>query len=232
MTSNETITHYQSRRFEEAFERKVAAGAVGIVSVPSAVKLDRAGERDFLLTRTWFWETLGEVEHVLIFGNDTMLCANSDTQSSNTTRTSKVEDFFEWDFVGAPTRRGGLVSVAREADMLGNLSLRNATLARKIVNEYDAVGWWDDARIVGGDRHEEEWFLDMIKRKNGTVASRQVAEKWAGSRGSLGVVELGNVDEVTRRELDEWCPDWRLAAGGEKEGVHRSSYNTTHRNNG
>lgn len=79
------------------------------------------------------WEDLAPAEHVLIFQADSVLCANS---------VRSVEDFFEWDLIGAP------IKPQLGIGYNGGLSLRKRRTMLRVLDEFD---WKKDP--------EDQWFF-------------------------------------------------------------------------
>ena len=86
------------------------------------------------LTKSWLWEELAPAEHVLLFQSDSILCSNS---------VRSVEDFFEYDFVGAP-----IVAMYGQG-FKGGLSLRKRSTIMKILTDWT---------YMAGDVPEDQWY--------------------------------------------------------------------------
>jgi hypothetical protein len=72
------------------------------------------------LTRPWFWEHFSSAGRVLMFQADSVLCGRS---------ARVVDDFVEWDMVGAP------IAAAYGVGYNGGLSLRNPRLMLEVVRD-------------------------------------------------------------------------------------------------
>lgn len=158
-----------------------------------------------------------------------MLCSNA---------ARSVEDFFEYDFVGAPIREG------MGPGMNGGLSLRKRETMLRIVNEFE----WEK---VGnpGRKFEDMWFYDrfvlyfspMIHEFTDTFRSlleirqREIDEPWRRPENvseiripdmevarmfsvesidfphPLGVHQVGRF--LDAKSLDDWCPEYKLCSG-------------------
>lgn len=140
---------------------------------------------------------------MLNFQTDSILCASSGRQ---------VEDFFEWDFVGAahPWVPGAFN---------GGLSLRNVALARKVVSMYNIADDVGDEGTKDGV-FEDVWFWNKMKGLGGRFPSTEQASEFAvdmiwGDR-SLGFhgINRPNRDEQDERKevIYAWCPEAALAA--------------------
>lgn len=92
------------------------------------------------MTKPWLWESLAPAEHILIFQSDSMLCANA---------ARSVDDYFEYDFIGAPIAKHLGVGYN------GGLSLRKRSSIMRILNEWD----WEESQKEG-DRFEDQWFFN------------------------------------------------------------------------
>jgi hypothetical protein len=98
------------------FQRALGDGGIQIRVLPPHVKFHVRDEVSDFLTSPWLWESLAPAPHVLLFQADSIICSNS---------PETMEDFLQYDFVGAPIRPDmGL----GDEGMNGGLSLRNRTL--------------------------------------------------------------------------------------------------------
>lgn len=88
------------------------------------------------LTNRWLWDDLAPAENILLFQSDSILCSNS---------VRSVEEFFEWDFIGAP------IDPSRAAPGYnGGLSLRKRKTVLRVLEE------WKDPQEK---RHpEDQWY--------------------------------------------------------------------------
>ncbi len=96
---------------------------------------DWAAVSEFV-TEPWLWQDLAPAEHILMFQTDSILCANA---------ARSVEDFFEWDFIGAP-----IVKQYGEG-FNGGLSLRKRSTILRVLEEFT---WLDDP----GHGPEDQWY--------------------------------------------------------------------------
>lgn len=137
---------------------------------------------------------------MFLFQTDSMICANS---------AQKVEDFFEYDFIGAahPYILGAFN---------GGLSLRNITLSREIVEKYD-IG--DDIGEGTNDlgAFEDAWFCDKMKNMNAKFPSRALAGQFSVDYvwterplAYHGINKGAHLDRLN--ETYAWCPEAMLAA--------------------
>ncbi len=134
-TSSENVGIFSS---SAAFRRQLRSGVVQIRILPSTVLFTNSDSVSAFLTKPWLWENLAPAKYILMFQSDSMIC-------SNAART--VEDFFEYDFVGAP------IAPNLGAGMNGGLSLRKRETFLRILDEWD----WEKEK---GRRFEDRWFFD------------------------------------------------------------------------
>ncbi|KAH8778259.1 hypothetical protein F5882DRAFT_359073 [Hyaloscypha sp. PMI_1271] len=125
----------------------------------------------------------------------------------------RVEDFFGYDFVGA------WHPWVPEA-FNGGLSLRNVSLARKVVSTYNIA---DD--VGGGTKdgeYEDVWFCRKMMTLGGRFPDEKRASEFAvdlvwGERpmGYHGVNKGAQKDILGKERMEqmyEWCPEAKLAA--------------------
>jgi hypothetical protein len=134
-TSSENLGTFSS---SAALGRHLHSGIISIRILPSTVLFTNSDSVSRFLTKPWLWENLAPATHILMFQSDSMLCANA---------ARSVEDFFEYDFVGAP------IAPHLGAGMNGGLSLRKRETFLRILDEWD----WETDK---GSRFEDRWFYD------------------------------------------------------------------------
>lgn len=130
-----------------------------------------------------------------------MLCSNA---------ARSVDDFLEWDFVGAPIAKG------KGAGYNGGLSLRRRSKILEVIKKWDFAN--DPAiRMNKYLSYEDQWYYNKLSKLPGNkLPSMEVARTF-----SVETIDYPNplgVHQVTRwqtdhmKELDVWCPEWRLCA--------------------
>jgi len=166
---------------------------------------------------------------VLLFQSDSIICANSE---------ARVEDFLQYDFVGAPIRPG--MGYGDEG-MNGGLSLRNRSLTLEIVKRWN----WKEERDHAIDpmfppvAYEDQWFYKKMTFMNIEAAKSHSDDvdaegsKWdtweprvklptfeEAMRFSvesiwfeqpLGYHQVAHWHWNRRRDIDRWCPEHRMA---------------------
>ncbi len=112
------------------FQRVVREGQVKVRFLPPETDLADWETVSWFMTRPWLWEQVRSASRVLIFQTDSIICTNSNWT---------VDDFLEWDFIGAP-----LDPAWNQEGYNGGLSLRNPKLILDILAD-------------SGDDFEELW---------------------------------------------------------------------------
>ncbi|CZR51562.1 uncharacterized protein PAC_01439 [Phialocephala subalpina] len=137
---------------------------------------------------------------------DSVLCSNS---------ARSVEDFFEWDLIGAP------ISPQWGAGYNGGLSLRRRSTMLRVLQEYD---WSKNPH----PRPEDQWYFfrfnDLMNKdveETGDskikLPSMEIARTFAVETidypSPLGLHQPTRWFPADRRmtSLDEWCPEYKLA---------------------
>jgi len=178
----------------------VETGQVKIIELPTETSLiNYLGVADFLASK-WFWMQLEPAEHMLLFQSDSILCANSGRQ---------VEDFFEYDFVGAP-------HPFFPGAFNGGLSLRNVSLSRQVVDTWNIADDVDSGTGLG--LYDDLWFWDKMKDLGGRFPTGEKASEFAvdfiWAEKPLGFHGLGKGPQKERaEEIYAWCPEALLAIG-------------------
>ncbi|RDW71420.1 hypothetical protein BP6252_07983 [Coleophoma cylindrospora] len=192
------------------FQRAINQSRITIRSLPPDVHVEsREGVSEFL-TQPWLWEQLAPAKHVLLFQADSILCSNS---------ALRVEDFLEYDFVGAPTD----ASIGHGYN--GGLSLRNRTMLLDIIS---TSSWKDeklDAEKNSTDpanptdpvfEFEDEWFYKKMVKRYAVLPSLDVAQTFAVGPmfydRPLGYLDADRWQGDEMKKIDRWCPEHRLAS--------------------
>lgn len=118
-----------------ALVRHQRSGRIVIRSLAENVTFPSWDSVSEFLTTPWLWNDLAPAEHILLFQTDSILCGNS---------VRKVEDFFEYDFIGAPIdKRYG-------KGYNGGLSLRKRSTTLRILDEWK----------FKGPKAEDQWYFE------------------------------------------------------------------------
>ena len=173
-------------------------------TIPDQFDLTSRNGVNIYLSRPWLWEQLAPAQHVLVFQADAMLCANS-------YRT--VEDFLEWDFIGAGLGAPKLYN--------GGLCLRNRTMILDILREGN--NWEEETKsgkwTMGG---EDAWFSAKMDHRGAHLPEDNVALEFACEfdwqlnepRTPLGFHKVHKRAPKKVDEIAKWCPEIALAAAG------------------
>lgn len=175
--------------------------------LPSNVTLTNHGAINKFLARPWFYHTLAPYKHLLLFQSDSILCANS---------PRKVEDFLQFDFVGAP------IDPRYGQGMNGGLSLRNREKMLEVLDRNQFTG----NKQEGGLAYEDQWFVRKLQElppgpNNETGAHLppvEVASEFAVEsiwrKQPFGLHQVAFWQSRHMEELDSWCPEYHLTIGG------------------
>ncbi|RKO85954.1 hypothetical protein BDK51DRAFT_9280, partial [Blyttiomyces helicus] len=138
-----------------AITRMIDSGKLRITNIPSDTHLEGPVNISRFLTKPWIWEQLRpEQENILFFQTDSILCTRS---------KQSPEDFFDYDFVGAPwpwSESGGN----------GGLSLRKRSMTLKVIK---GLPFTDD------DSPEDGYYSTHIPLAGGKVATKDVARHFS-----------------------------------------------------
>ncbi|OBT58133.1 hypothetical protein VE04_01665 [Pseudogymnoascus sp. 24MN13] len=186
-----------------AFERKIADKSISFVLLPETETFKEHSSVSAFFSKPWFWQQLAPAERVLMFQSDSIICANS-------RRT--VDDFLEYDFIGAPVREG------LGAGYNGGLSIRNVPLILDIVGK---ESWAEDRKEKNGKYkdgpnvdYEDQWFYAKMNERNAHFPTQEVASQFAvetiWAEKPLGyhqanVWQAGSMDDILK-----WCPEYKM----------------------
>ncbi|PVH89036.1 hypothetical protein DL98DRAFT_508872 [Cadophora sp. DSE1049] len=197
------------------FQRAVNEGRISLRSLPSDIHFESHRAVSELLTIPWFWEQLAPAGHVLLFQADSILCANSD---------KRVDDFLEYDFVGAPIEVPTQGINGHGEGLNGGLSLRNRTMILDIVTKSSWKTEMDDGTISQEGcvtkkpclKFEDQWFYHKMKEIPGSrlptkevAATFAVETVWYDRPLGYHQVERWNADKMDR--VATWCPEYKMA---------------------
>jgi len=176
--------------------RQMAKGRVFLTEIPPALQKARKSE---LLLSPFFWESAG-AEAVLLFGGNSVLCANSPLNVSYFLSRGLQ-------LVGSPWRelqgRGGA----------GGLSLRNRTAILRALHSLQANG----QQLTGrGAREDVVLVRALLQRDPSLVAASELTEQlamtearaWRGAFGAVGT--LAELDDTQRQARIDYCPELKM----------------------
>lgn len=136
-TSAESVGQFSA---SAALARYLRLSLIQIRILPQTVLFTDSDSVSAFLTNSWIWESLAPAEHILLFQSDSMLCGNA---------ARSVEDYFDYDFIGAPIR--GEFGKGYN----GGLSLRKRSSVLRVLGTWD----WEETK-KDGDRFEDQWFYN------------------------------------------------------------------------
>lgn len=184
----------------EPFQREVAVGRFHVRSLPEEEKLSSHASVSAFFTKPWFWEQLAPAEHLLLFQADSILCTKA---------PQKVEDFLQYDFVGAPVREGLGMGYN------GGLSIRNRTMCLEIVNNFDWQVERHGDHSEGNVDYEDQWFGKKMREFAGSnLPTPEVAMKFSVEtmwyEKPLGFHQPNIWQPEHMEEIYHWCPEYRM----------------------
>jgi hypothetical protein len=196
------------------FQRVLNEGRVQIRHLPPNTQFENHAAVSDLLTTPWFWEQLAPAGHVLLFQADSILCANSDTS---------VDDFLEYDFVGAPINVPAEGNDGHGEGFNGGLSLRNRTMILDIVKKNSWKTEKEEGKISMEGcvtkrpclKFEDQWFYHKMKEVGARFASKEVAATFAVETvwydRPLGYHQVERWNAGRMAQVAEWCPEYQMA---------------------
>ncbi|KAI9733849.1 MAG: hypothetical protein M1818_007116 [Claussenomyces sp. TS43310] len=123
------------------FERALASSQIRIHALPPQQSFTSHRDVSAFLTGPWFWEQLAPASHVLLFQSDSIICANAE---------QKMEDFLQYDFVGAPIASG------LGQGYNGGLSLRNREMCLNITRNNSWEEMWQENADLRKQQEEQK----------------------------------------------------------------------------
>lgn len=197
-------THFQiyhginnKRLLEETFENEIRDHKIFLINL----YVDNLNIQSYsdLLTSIDFWKSI-KSENVLIFQTDSTPCRNS---------SFKIEDFMEYDFIGAPVNttinnflhfyflpKGYYVNYKNF--MNGGLSFRKKSSMIKALQKYP----WD------GKMTEDVWLCMALYKLGGKLPTKEEARKFSFESERLEAIPWGI--HKPRKEIDKLnkiCPE-------------------------
>ncbi|KAH8895373.1 hypothetical protein GQ53DRAFT_839020 [Thozetella sp. PMI_491] len=146
------------------FRRAVEENRVSVQFLPPETKLSEWKHVNFFLTRPWLWEQVQSASRILFFQTDSIICSNSNMT---------VDDFLEWDFVGAP------LNPFFGKGLNGGLSIRNPKMILDILaspsNDFDE-NWKANRKELC---IEDQWYYNKTREFGGKLPDVEVARQFA-----------------------------------------------------
>ncbi|KAJ0114756.1 hypothetical protein J7T55_004497 [Diaporthe amygdali] len=186
-------------------------GKIKVRFLPDEVSFPSHPSVSIFLTDPWLWETFEKVNRVLMFQADSIICSNS---------KASVDDFLEWDFIGAPVLPAYVDSTRpNPRSFNGGLSIRNPRIFAEIARDPNLnftqdlhSGPYD--KLPNNMRFEDHWFMWRIDERpdlNAQIPSPEVAgqfsvETWYFDH-PLGYHQPHRWQAERYSEIVEWCPE-------------------------
>lgn len=171
------------------------------------------------LTNPWLYEQFEHVNRLFMFQPDSMLCANAN---------HTVDDFLEWDYIGAPMKHEWIGSRKGDANhpahpdaegYNGGLCIRNPRLFLEIARRYDFVADFNsgpEASLMSFLRFEDHWFTRKLEETPELMAKAHLpppeiagqfsVETWYFER-PLGFHQPHRWQPEKYPEINKYCPE-------------------------
>ncbi|KAF9878692.1 hypothetical protein CkaCkLH20_03592 [Colletotrichum karsti] len=148
------------------------------------------------MVRPWLWQLFAPANRMLIFQVDSILCSQS---------PQRVEDFIEWDFIGAP------IIKEKGHGYNGGLSIRNPKLFLEIALEQEK----NPTELSP----EDQWFYGKLLEREAHMPTADQAkffavETWWHEK-PLGYHQPARWQHAHMPEITEWCPEVKMLDGGQ-----------------
>ncbi|KAG9246131.1 hypothetical protein BJ878DRAFT_311048 [Calycina marina] len=185
-----------SRSFATQYHE--ANGKLDLIVLPEPWKIDNKEDVNRLLTdRRFYNEHMSEVEHMLKFENDAILCANSE---------DSLNDWLKYDWAGAPRSAGDRFAGN------GGLSIRRISVIKKVLEFQER---YNDTQP------EDEWFgKRLITMPGAIVATGEQEERFSVEaiwhpkplgfhvpEGGMNLADDVWKDPTRRKHNFEYCPE-------------------------
>lgn len=198
------------------FRRYMAEQRIRVHFLPEDTAFPTHADVSLFFTRPWLWERYAEADRVLLFQADSVLCGQS---------ARRVDDFAEWDFVGAP------IAPPFGAGYNGGLSLRNPKLLLDLVrdpvaNDFEALLRASAQAPEGTEKppwaeFEDQWFYHALRahRPDAKLPPPEVAMTFSVETvwydKPLGYHQPFRwLTEAQKKEVFEYCPEVALLHDG------------------
>lgn len=189
-----TLEEHWEEPKSPAWKRAVAAKQFEIRFLPADTQLKDSGSVSRFLTKPWLWQQLEPARRILMFQSDSIICSKA---------TTTVEDFFGYDFVGAP------IDGVYGHGYNGGLSLRNPSLFLKITQEASFEN--------SSAEFEDQWFYEEIKARDSQLPDVDVAKTFSVETiyydKPLGYHQPARWQKDQMDQIEEWCPEVKMLIG-------------------
>ncbi|KAI8267133.1 hypothetical protein K4K58_008607 [Colletotrichum sp. SAR11_239] len=178
------------------FRQLVEAKRIVILYLPPGTAFPDHKSVTYFMVRPWLWELFSPANRILLFQVDSILCSQS---------TSKVDDFLEWDFIGAPILK------KHGNGYNGGLSIRNPRLFLDIIKEQQ--------KNPGRLKVEDQWFFERLQERNARLPTEDQAKRFAVEtifyETPLGYHQPKRWLPKRMDEIRAWCPEVDMIGGGQ-----------------
>lgn len=179
------------------FRRAIKNKSIEVRFLPPETILNNSKSVSTFLTKPWLWTQLQSTDRMLLFQSDSVICSKANTT---------VEDFFAYDFVGAP------IDAKYGQGYNGGLSIRNPELFLQIVQESDFS--------KGTVEFEDQWFYIEAKARVGkgvNLPGPDIAMTFAVEtidyETPLGYHQPARWQADNMAQIEEYCPEVKMLIG-------------------
>lgn len=177
-----------------AFQRGLATGHIEVRFLPAGTSLAWSDAVSTFLASPWLWEQLEAIPRVLLFQTDSVLCSRSQ---------SAVEDYFEYDYVGAP------IAAQWGHGYNGGLSIRNPKAFLNVTREVDYA--------ASPEKFEDQFFFTELQKRGANLPEPDVARTFAVEtiyyETPLGYHQPHAWQGERIADIEEWCPEVKMIVG-------------------
>lgn len=165
-----------------AFLRLLREDRIRIHFLPEGTTFPDHASVSVFLTQPWLWEQFESADRVLLFQADSIICSKS---------AARVDDFAEWDLVGAP------ISSQYGVGFNGGLSLRNPKIVLELLRDPERNNF---ARVLAANQAN----LDNLRA---TMEAAQGQGQGQGV-GVGGDSNMYNEAVEALKQADARIPSW------------------------
>lgn len=202
-----------------ALRQHLASGAIKVRFLPPDFDhFPTHASVSLFLAAPWLWTTFARVNRLLMFQPDSILCSKS---------TAQVDDFLQWDFVGAPVNPAFMDALRPGADQRpntkgynGGLCIRNPRMFLDISRSFnfsaDLYSGPPEPELPNYLRFEDHWFMYRLQEMPELLAEAKLPPADVAGQFSvetlyydhpLGYHQPHRWQADRYDEIVEWCPE-------------------------
>lgn len=190
-----------------ALRNHLASGAIKVRFLPADFDhFPTHSSVSLFLTAPWLWMTFARVNRLLMFQTDSILCSRS---------ARAVDDFLEWDFIGAPVNPAYMDALQGDnarpgtKGYNGGLCVRNPRLFLDISRQFnfsaDLHSGPAEPDLPNYLRFEDHWFMYRLQEMPELLAEAKLPS--ADVAGKFSVETLYYDQPLGYHQPHRWQPD-------------------------